>query len=622
MATNRFQNIYNQQPWVSSYVELPLEAISRQGAMKQQQHDINEAERIELLGKQYNALARDREAAMKAKQEIEQTADKFSTLDFTDPTVKQQWSKTKRDIANRFGPQGDIGAIQSNYNAHQDYIKGLKERLNKGPKEGGIDETTYNKLANISLDRYQGIGTGGSQGYSQYQGIAPAGYSDIPLQADTLAKGWKENKKATEGWSETSDGKLYKKIGNKTEWITTDEIYNNIKPILEADPMNQAFARQQVMLNTYGQDRFIGVDNKGYQTEYNPEAYKTSLYDGYFDKAAKFAANKYGYLQEEQTSDIKENQGYWKNLDREQANLTTSTQSEGLPGSLIEVPKEISDLEFNQDGSVKPLTTPQYEVSTPNPGGKFMKRTKVDPKFDTEANQRVVNLITKLQTDNPELKGLTSKATIEAYKNSIKSLESESIPLESISNVAAKGIGEAIARNLDQRNIYLYDSKGKTKNGTKDEVLKELNISQDELEKQIKSGIGGYTQAGPSAGSYYVQVKDGDGESRRIMISPDEEMKKIFRTSQAINEARKSLSTVEVKPLEDLPNYSIIVKPEINKSGVPKWTYIEQIKDGDGNILKSNPTTLDNIRRDEREHLKQSGYLGSQVDVTKSNTTE
>lgn len=316
---NRFNNIYDNN-YVSNYVPLPLEFIAQQGAMKQKKQDEAQAERMDLLGKQWNRLGADNEKAKQAKLEVNQVLDSFATQDFNDPSVKSSWYQKKRELADRFGPQGDIGAMESNFKAHQNYISKLDEALKKGPKEGGIDETTYNKLANISLLKYQGIGENGSMGYNQYSGIIPAGYSDIPKQADELAKGWKENKKKTEGWNETSDGKLYKKNGNTTEWIDDQEIYNNILPQLMENPMNQAFAKQQVLLDSY---------DKPVSKEEQDKAYLN-----YFDSPAKFVSNKYGYKQTAQEEDIQQSQEYLQKqkdkLDKPQ--FTLFNESVIVPG--------------------------------------------------------------------------------------------------------------------------------------------------------------------------------------------------------------------------------------------------------------------------------------------------
>lgn len=341
---NRFSN-FVPQDYVSTYVPLPLEAIGNILESKQRQYDINETERINLLDKQYNTLQQDRPLALKAKQEIDKSLEDFSNKDFSDPVVKQQWMKTKRDIANRFGPLGDIGAIQSNYNAHQEYMKGLKERLNKGPKEGGIDETTYNKLANISLARYQGIGEGSNQGYNQYQGITPAGYSDLADQADKLANNWKADSIKKGGYYDV-DGRFIKKSTQEIEQINPNEIYKNILPQLMSDPMNQAFAKQQLMLKTYGKE--ISPD------QLNQE------YLSIFNKPAEFAANKYGYRKEINDQDWKESQEYLRNKDKKDLiNSLTGQSIEGQTYNPIENDKNFQDLKdngvfkLNNDGTVK-----------------------------------------------------------------------------------------------------------------------------------------------------------------------------------------------------------------------------------------------------------------------------
>ncbi len=343
---SRFDLVPEGQKHISTYIPLPLDIIMKSGAMKQAQQDKAMEERMDIAGKQFNFLPQDVQSATQAKQEINKTLDEFSNKDFTDPNVKADWYLKKRQLADRFGQTGDIGNMQGNYLAHQKYVGELKNRLEKGPKEGGIDLNTYNKLAEISKNKYQGIGTGETGLYNQYEGIAPASFSDIAAQADTLAKGWKENKKLKEGWAETPDGKLYKKVGNKTEWITPDEIYNNIKPILEADPMNQAYAQQHVMLNTYGKE----VPNES----------KLQLYNELFDKPATFAANKYGYTQTEQTSDIQQSQEYLHNIKKNDLLKSLVGQTiEGQTYNPIANDKDFQTLKDNgvfnvqDDGQVK-----------------------------------------------------------------------------------------------------------------------------------------------------------------------------------------------------------------------------------------------------------------------------
>ncbi len=311
---NRFTK-YDSQPYVSTYVPLPIDMMAKVLSEKQGQYDKAEQERLEILGKQTNRLQADANKLQSAKSEVDKKLEEFANKDLTDPGVKAEWYKTKRDIVNRYGPQGDIGSMQSNYDAHKEYMKGLKSKLEKGPKEGGIDLDTYNKLASISLDQYKGIGSDTGEGYNQYKGIDAAGYVDIVDQADKLGKDWKANAISKGGYYDVS-GRFIKKSTQEIEQTDPNEIYQHIKPQLMADPMNQAYAKQHVMLGTYGRDRFIGQDEAGNAVEYNPDYYKEKMYDDIFDKPAKFAAAKYGYSKEKQDQTWKESQGYLRNLDK------------------------------------------------------------------------------------------------------------------------------------------------------------------------------------------------------------------------------------------------------------------------------------------------------------------
>lgn len=310
--------------------------------------------------------------------------------------------------------------------------------------------------------------------------------------------------------------------------------------------------------------------------------------------------------------------------DQAVANLTTSSQSEAISNNTEDM-ATIKGMQFDSKGNLKiPDQTGFVDTGTSKGSTGTMGTSGLTNAKGKDLNKMAeqVAYIKSLQDTHPNLRGLTPQATVEAIKKAHKSVSSESIPLESISNVAAKNIGDAISRNKSQRNFYLADSKGRTDDGTLKTVLDKLDINEEDFDKALKDGIGGYTQAGPSAGGYYVEVKDNDGNSRRVIISPDKEMQTIFRTSQAVNEARKTLNPGLVTPFPENPNYKIAIKPEINKDGSTNWSYTEIITDANGNIKVSSPTTLEEIRKAERQHLQKSGYLGSNLGVLKSNTTE
>lgn len=313
-----------------------------------------------------------------------------------------------------------------------------------------------------------------------------------------------------------------------------------------------------------------------------------------------------------------------KGADQEEFNKTTSTQSEALMQD--KSANILQDLKFDSKGN---LTIPTKGGYVKSPGydenGVYDADRvvwKADTGKDLDKMAQNVRAVNELKSKYPSLKDLSPKETVEAYNKAKGSLSAESIPLHSISNVAAKNIGEAVSRNKQQRNFYLYDSKGKTIDGTFETVLDNLGISEEDFDKALKEGISGYTQAGPSAGSYYVSVKDDDGNSRRVMISPDEEMKTMFKTSHFINEARKTMEPQVVKPFDSRQDIGIKIVPNLKKDGTVSWNYSKLLYDKDGNVAIEEPTTLDEIRKDEKEVFEKSNYLGSQVGVLKPNTTE
>jgi hypothetical protein len=170
---------------------------------------------------------------------------------------------------------------------------------------------------------------------------------------------------------------------------------------------------------------------------------------------------------------------------------------------------------------------------------------------------------------------------------------------------------------MNQRNMYLLDSEGKTEDGTKETVLKELGLNDKELSEQIKkNGIAGYTQAGPTPGGLYVDVKDKDDKTRRVIISQDNEIQKIFTTSYALNKARKTLTPTVVNPYQNNPNIGYQVIPVIHKDGSVTHKYYLGTTE-QGKFKPTQEVNLDDIRKQEREVLKESNYLGSHVEHTK-----
>ncbi len=596
---NRYNQIFNQQPWISSYIPLPLSEIAKAGAVKQEQYDTNK----DVLNKSI-------------------LDNNIKSIEEHDP-YRQQYIKNFTDQAQAlvdsnidFGSHQGRSAIQNlvKQNANNPYLQTLTRSIDN-------KKQTLEDLEAIKKEK-------GAYGY----------WNDPFLQID---------KEKSLGFN-----KFINSDNTPKEFprMTINRREDHVKPVYDLfDKVKEdtdlaawaQFSGDQTTISTGKKgwkgitpEKIMALADRNIDTFKNTEGGQDFLRKFQFDYAneiSKMSPEQYQKVEDDYVKDHLYNIGsayvssnaiedrglsatslLGKKYDEKVANKTTSTQSEALPGSLIKMDSDIEKLEFNSDGTIKPITTMEKQIigmagsnlKTPS-GTNTLYKAK---QFDMEANKKVVALVNKLQNENPELRGLKQKEVIEAYKNSVKSLSSESVPLQSISGQAAINIGDAIARNKIQRNFYLFDGNGQTEDGTLSTVLDKLDISEEDFDKALKNGIGGYTQAGPVSGGYYVDVKDEDGKSRRVVISPDEEMKSIFRTSQMVNEARKSMIPTKVNPM---PGIEILVVPNITKNG-NNWKY----------YINGEETSLDNIRKQEREVLEESNYLGSQVGILKPNTTE
>jgi hypothetical protein len=294
---------------------------------------------------------------------------------------------------------------------------------------------------------------------------------------------------------------------------------------------------------------------------------------------------------------------------------TTSRQSEALPN--IELEDETKEMTFDKNGNLTDAKKPARKVissgNSRSPSGQ--NAVYSDNEIDKNKTNNQKALLISIRKNNPELEKLPDAQVAKAYSKARKSLNSESIPLTPISGQARLDIGKSLVNDMLGRSVYLYDSQGFTEDGNLKTALKKSGLTLQEFNKALKEGITGYTQAGPSPGSYYVEVaKEGESVPRRFLISQDAEHQKTFSTSQAVNTARKSMLPTKITPYQEIPNYTIDVIPTIKANGTVTWEYIES----DG--VNSYPTSLDNIRKAEREHFANSKLLKSNVTVQKGNT--
>ena len=626
---NRYNQLLQPQEYVSQYIPLPLDLINQAGAAKQKAQDEGVAETEKFLDKQWNRLSVDAPNARALKEKHDARLNEFSSRDFSDQAVKSEWSKAKREMANDFGLDGAAGAQESNYNQYIAKEKDLNARLDKSPDQGGISATTKNYIMRKALDEYNakgGIGEKKAEGYNSIQFDTPVANPDISKQVLDATVGWKEQVSKEGSWANLAGKQWATKYSKDISEISAQEIHDAILPYIMQKPENRAYAKQQVDATTYGYDV--------------PQAQKDKMYVDFFTKPVEASMARLGHKDISVDEDIKSNEAWlydYKNkAENSESNKTTSSQSEAI--STGNIPDLTHDMEFDEKGNLKASLTGSW---VPDPGAvndqgvrdpnavKFIPGGKVD----VSKSKENVDFIVNLQKKHPELAKMSNKEVVNAYRQARQAVMSESIPLESVSNVAAKNIGEELSRNRTQRNYSIMDDKGVLSDVNYDTVKKKLGISDEEFDKQLKEGISGYTQGGKTPGAYYIEIStDGGDKKRRVMISPDTEVANHFKASFQINNARQTLDKVLVSPYDTRPDIKIAVNPvlttDANGHTTTVWEYSkirvanpEETDPSKVKVLESEKTTLDDIRKEEREAFSESNYLGSKTGVLKDNTT-
>lgn len=320
--SSRFNQILPNEQYVSSRVPLPFEEMVKLGALKQGRQDEAIAEKEQYLAKNWNRLGADAEHARSLKKESDQVLYNFKDKDFNDPQVRSDWYSAKVNLANKWGPDGAVGAMENNFNLRQAKVKELDTMLGKKPEEGGITKDTYDYILKKADDEYAakgGIGEKGPQGYQQINFETPALNPDIDKQVIEASKDWKANAES-HGYWQTPDGQWARKNEHGIEYIDPQEVHDSVLADIKARPENQAYAKQQAEIATYGKD----TSTDGYSS-FRPGYIKQQIYDNIFEQPAKLAAARLGFTKQTQDQDVRENSVFVHKANQKTDNPTPIT---------------------------------------------------------------------------------------------------------------------------------------------------------------------------------------------------------------------------------------------------------------------------------------------------------
>jgi len=624
---------YNPTPrqYESTYIDqkLPYDYLLKAGQQKQNKYDENLA-KVQGLKKEIIGLPIDqREIAEKQKlidSKINDFIGSIPNQDYTEPGFQRKLLQTQQELSTIQRESAKA------YSQRLKDVEGLKEQISKTTDPNYKQHLAtqlkeyYNPNGDPNLAANYNEQTGTYNPANQLSHFDYRKRPEIDKDLIDITKSINEDKKSwLSNTGQTIDQFHTSLAKGSTEFISRSKgIQSLLAKSGDEDMIKSLLIQKNPDISPKELDALSSLElqhNKVVDKNGNFIGFNTSTFSG---KELQSALDAAVYTKKDIDRNIIQDPLANAKHQEELASKTTSSQSESLANTgLADITK---DLEFDSKGNLKADTKKttvkrggydEFGVYDPN---------RIDYKdtgeMDLNKLAEHVKIVKSIQDNHPELQGLTPKKTVEAYRKAQTSLAQESIPLKSVSNQFALGKGDAIARNKTQRNFYLYDGKEKTLDGQLSTVLDKLGIEEKDFDKALEKGISGYTQAGPSAGSYYLEVKDSDGNSRRVMISPDNEMKKIFTASQVINDARKTLSKQVVTPYEDHPDIKILVNPTIQKDGTTKWQYVKLRLDNNGNPIELEPTTLEEIRKEENEALKESGYLGTEVGILKPHQAE
>jgi len=331
----------------------------------QKRADKSEADYDALLGdfNKIPALAKDadkRNEIIKSYKQQLSTAYDSAKGDVTKlvPVIRNLGRDFRENLS--YGP---LAAIAGNYGARKEHEQQVQNAFEKGT----INQQRRDALLAMDMEDYQGIGEGSTYGkFNSYRGSTPAKEVDLSEKARKLADAWRADKITRGGYKPDKYGLYFINSKGAKEYVDPNEVYTYVKSVLDQDPEVRSFVDQETRIGTHGvkQDSEIfGTDHQGYPVQISPEAYVNNYRSSFTDKAAKFAAAKEGFMQDEQTqSDLSWNPYAledYKNKPKDVQTLPTNLNSVRIPQSDM--------VKINIPGTVQQVSNALDVIGAMNP---------------------------------------------------------------------------------------------------------------------------------------------------------------------------------------------------------------------------------------------------------------
>jgi len=346
MAGRYFTLPDSQYSRESQYVPLPFDRIMAAAQGKQRQYDKEKQDVIDILGKSWNRLPGDIESSLKAKQEIDKQLQDFTGKDLLDPSIRTEWHKTKQQILNRFGPMGDIGNIQGNYDAYKEYEKHI---IDKADKLGWGEDTLRNEL-DKAKNEFSTLNPKG--GFNQFKGRGIATRVDPNERIGSYVKeaAYQQASRASDYLRGTNDPFTYVATDGSIKTLPREQIIGAAYTKAQGDSELQKSLRQEEQF--YGSKS--GLDNDALINEpildsTGKPTGKTRLRGNtgtILGSAIEGVAREKAFTRDETNYKFLDNfaakEGYKKKLEQEHIALTSNVERAGF-GSTLSTPKDVEN---------------------------------------------------------------------------------------------------------------------------------------------------------------------------------------------------------------------------------------------------------------------------------------
>lgn len=421
MAVNRYDRPA-QQLITDTYAAMPYKEMLLAGKAQQAQLDKLDAARIALGDKEFMNLQKDDEKAAMARNWLETETGKIADLYGQDMgKAKSAYRNLEREAKKRFGPSGDIGALQAAYDAKIAYRKKLEE--------AEVDPLRIDRLVSEATNAYQGIGEGDEFGrYNTYAGQRAAQNYNY---ADWVTTNLSDLEAITGAYADVKpDGKgyIWKNKG-------TNEVVSNER--IQQAAMQLARGDENLLYNISEGDR-LGLDSSN--------AFKSAVAGG---------GTKYAYTKKTRDKSLTSDATALRAMDKADEKAANEVYHFSNPSSYVTMAD--ADVSFVADmGETNAkLVEAQTNIDTINEEiqGYYLRDENGDVEFD-ENQQPKVNPDFATNHNAAVIKLGNQQRAYEKAEND-KTLQ-EKTYIEAVAEVTGRDVsGRKVQEILDNGNLIL-----------------------------------------------------------------------------------------------------------------------------------------------------------------------